>query len=789
MLKNYFHVAWRNFRNSKVFSFINLTGLAFGITCGLLILLWVRDERSIDNAQVNGNRLYILYERQYVDSKINAGYYTPGLLAAELKKKIPEIENTVGYMHSFKTTFETRDKILKQDGAWSDKDYFKMFSYPLLEGNPETALNSPLSIAISHKMAIAFFGSVSDAMGKTIRYKNRKDFTVSAIFADLPANVWQKFDFLLNWTALVEDNEWLKDWQNNSPQTYIMLRGDANPGLVKKKLTRFLDAYNKSQSASFRIELDMQRFGDTYLHSNFVNGQFEGGRIQYVWLFSLVALFIILIACINFMNLTTARSVRRSKEIGIRKVSGANRSSLIRQFLGEAVLITFLSVLLSLFLTDIFLPLFNQLTGKQMIIPFTNYGYWLFLAGLTLAIGLVSGSYPAFFLSSFNPVQVLKGPMKFRKDNIFFRKGLVVFQFVLSIILIISTIYISKQVSYVQHLNLGYDRENLLYIPMEGDLSEHYNLFKQEAMKTAGVNSVSRVSDEPTSIDNATASVVWDGKDPNTSPMFTTISAGYDFINTMNLQLLEGRDFSKEYAGDSSAYLVNEEALKLLNYKNPIGRNLSLWDQKGVIVGVLKDFHFTSLHDPIKPLIVHAGETDNGRTILVRTNPGRTRQAINGLEKVCKTLNPQFPFTFSFSDEEYQKLYKSEEIVSRLSNYFAVLAIFISCIGLLGLAMFTAEQRTKEIGIRKVLGATVVSLFTLLSAEFITLVIWAMIIASPIAWWAMNAWARDFAYRTPMEWWVFIFAGGITLVITLLTVSFQAIKAAFVKPVMSLRTE
>jgi len=789
MLKNYFHVAWRNFRNNKLFSLINITGLAFGITCGLLILLWVRDERSIDNAQVNGNRLYILYERQYVDNKIDAGYYTPGLLATELKKKIPEIENAVGYKRSVKTTFETRDKILKEDGAWADEDYFKMFSYPLLEGNPQTALKSPLSIAISNKMALAFFGSASDAMGKTIRYKNRKDFTISAVFADLPSNVWQKFDFLLNWTALVEDNEWLKDWRNNSPQTYIMLRRDADPRLVGKKLTRFLDAYNKSQSASFRIELDMQRFGDTYLHSNFVNGQFEGGRIQYVWLFSLVALFIILIACINFMNLTTARSVRRSKEIGIRKVSGAFRSSLIRQFLGEAIFVTFLSVLLSVFLANIFLPLFNQLTGKQINIPFTSYGYWLFLAVLTLFIGLVSGSYPALFLSSFNPVQVLKGPLKFRRDNIFFRKGLVVFQFVLSIILIISTIYISKQVDYVQHLNLGYDRENLLYIPMEGDLSEHYNLFKQEALKTAGIKSVSRVSDEPTSIDNATASVVWDGKDPNTSPMFVTISAGYDFVQTMNLRLLEGRDFSREYAGDSSAYLVNEEALKILNYKNPVGRNLSLWDQKGVIVGVLKDFHFTSLHDAIKPLIVHAGETDNGRTILVRTSPGQTKQAIHGLEKICKTLNPQFPFSFSFSDEEYQKLYKSEEIVSRLSNYFAVLAIFISCIGLLGLAMFTAEQRTKEIGIRKVLGANLVSLFTLLSGEFITLVILAMFIASPVAWWAMHAWARDFAYRTPMEWWVFIFAGGITLFITLLTVSFQAIKAAIVKPVITLRTE
>jgi len=389
MLKNYFLVALRNFRNSKIFSLINITGLAFGITCGLLILLWVRDERSIDHTQLHGDRLYILYERQYVDNKINAGYYTPGLLAPELKKNIPEIEHAVGYMHSSRTTFETRDKILKQDGAWTDEDYFKMFSYPLLKGSPETALNSPLNIAISNKMAIAFFGSASEAMGKTIRYKNRKDFTVSAVFADLPTNVWQKFDFLLNWTALIQDNEWLKDWRNNSPQTYIMLRGHANPNLVEKKLTRFLDAYNKTQTASFRIELDMQKFGDTYLHSNFVNGRFEGGRIQYVWLFSLVALFIILIACINFMNLTTARSVRRSKEIGIRKVSGAIRGSLIRQFLGEALLVTCVSVLLAIVLTDIFLPMFNQLTGKQMTIPFTDYSYWLFLGGLTIIIGLI----------------------------------------------------------------------------------------------------------------------------------------------------------------------------------------------------------------------------------------------------------------------------------------------------------------------------------------------------------------------------------------------------------------
>ncbi len=789
MFKNYFRITCRNLLNNKVFSFINITGLAFGITCSLLILLWVGDEHSVDNTQVNGSRLYILYERQYVDRDINAGYYTPGLLSYELKKNIPEIEHAVGYMHSFKTTFEAGNKILKQDGAWTGADYFEMFSYPLLQGTAATALNTPNSIAISNKMAMQYFGNASAAMGKSIRYKNRKDFTITAVFADLPQNVWQRFDFLLNWDALIADNEWLRDWRNNSPQTYILLRPDANPLQVEKKLRRFLDGFNKTQTSSFRVELGMQKFGDTYLHSNFVNGHFEGGRIEYVWLFSMVALFILLIACINFMNLTTARSARRSKEIGIRKVAGAARISLIRQFLIEAILITALSVLTSLFLVNFLLPVFNQLTGKNIRFPISNGSFWLSLAGLTLLTGLISGSYPALFLSSFNPIQVLKGPMKFKTHSILFRKGLVIFQFVLSIVLIMGTIYISRQIDYVQHINLGYDRENLLYIPMEGDLSKRYDLFKQQATQSAGIKSVSRVSDEPTYIDNATGSVIWDGKDPNTTPMFTTISAGFDFVKTMDLKLLQGRDFSRDYAGDSSAYLVNEEALKIIRYKDPVGKQLSLWDQKGTIIGVLKDFHYTSLHDPIKPLIVHAGETDNGRTILVRTKSGMVKRAVHDLEGICKSLNPQFPFSFSFSDEEYHKLYKSEEIISRLSNYFAGLAIFISCIGLLGLAMFTSEQRTKEIGIRKVLGASASSLFTLLSGEFLILVIIAMLIASPVAWLAMDAWGHNFAYRIQIEWWIFLLAGLSAILIALLTVSFQAIKAALTKPVKSLRTE
>lgn len=626
-------------------------------------------------------------------------------------------------------------------------------------------------------------------MGKTIRYRNKTDFKVTAVFADLQKTVWRKFDFLLNWAAFVKENPWLEDWRNNSPQTYIMLREDARPVQVEKKLTRFLDAYNKTQTSSFRIELDIQPFGETYLHSNFVNGKFEGGRIEYVRLFSVVAVFILFIACINFMNLTTARSAKRSKEIGIRKVSGALRSSLILQFLGEAIFITLLSVILSIVLLYLVLPLFNQLTGKDIDFPVLNSPFWRVLAALTLITGLIAGSYPALFLSSFNPVQVLKGPIKFRTNTVLFRKGLVVFQFVLSIILITGTIYISKQIDYVQHINLGYDRENLLFIPLEGNLSNKYQLFKEEALQESGVKSVTRSSDEPTSVTNGTSSVEWEGKDPNTTPQFTTISAGYDFVKTMDLKLVEGRQFSRDFVSDTSGYLVNESALKIINYKNPIGEPLTLWDQKGQIVGVLKDFHFTSLHDPIKPLIVHLGETDGGGIAIVRIRAGMAKTALQRLEKICKEINPQFPFSYSFSDDQYQKLYKSEEIVSRLSNAFAALAIFISCMGLLGLAMFTAEQRTKEIGIRKVLGASVSSLFNLLSGEFISLVGIAILIASPIAWWAMDVWSHDFVYHIKIEWWLFAFAGLAAIVIALLTVSFQSIRAALVKPIQSLRDE
>ncbi len=790
MIKNYFKTALRNLWKNKAFSFINIMGLALGLTCSLLIMLWVNDEYKVDAFHKNGSQLYSVYERQSHDGQWSAFHGTPGVMADEMKRVLPEIQYATNYAWNELCTFEANNKIIKENGNHAGQDFFKMFSYPLLEGNAINALKTPSDIAISRKMAEEFFGSPSEAIGKTIRYQNKTDFKITAVFDHVPQNSTAQFDYILNWQAFLEVNSWAKDWTNNGPPCYIMLRKGTDATAFEKKIVRFLDNYNKEQRSNDYIRLGIERYGDIYLHSNFdKNGNLSGGRIQYVQLFSIVAIFILLIGCINFMNLTTARSVKRSKEIGVRKVVGAVRSALIRQFIGEALLIVLLSVTVALLIVMLVLPTFNQLTGKQIVMPFNNTSFWISIAGLLLVTGFISGSYPALYLSSFNPIRVLKGSLKFSRGALWFRKGLVVFQFMLSIILIIGTIVISKQVNYIQSVNLGYDRGNLIYIPLEGDLTGKYGLFKNEALNMPGIKDITRMSQNPTQIDNGTGGVDWDGKDPNSGVEFTQAAIGYDFIKTMHAPMTKGRDFSKEFATDSVGYIVNETALKIIGYKDPIGRRLTFWQKKGTIVGVIKDFHFNSLHTAINPLVLRLGENLEYGEALVRTQPGKTKEALATLEKVCKNLNPKFPFTYKFSDEEYQKLYKSEQVVAQLSNYFAILAIFISCLGLLGLVMFTAEQRTKEFGIRKILGAGPVTLFNLLSKEFLLLVLIAMAIASPLAWIAMNKWLQDYVYRIDISWQMFVIAGLLAILIALITVSFQAIKAAIANPVKSLRTE
>lgn len=789
MLLNFFKVALRNFRKDKGYSFLNIFGLSIGMVTALLILLWIQYERSVDQFHLNGSRLYSIYEIQYFDGKKDGGYYTPGLLADEMKRVLPEIENASGIAWEDKATFRVGDKVLKHEGNKAGRDFFKMFSFSLLEGKADAALATPLSLAISKKMAVDFFGSGAAAIGKTIRYENRKDFTVTAVFDDVPENSSLKFDYLINWHAFLEDETWAKEWGNNGPGTFIQLRADANPEVVRKKIRRFLDNYNKEQSAAFRIELGMQPFEDRYLHSNFKSGEIVGGRIEYVRLFSIVAVFILLIACINFMNLTTARSLKRAREIGVRKVVGALRWNLIGQFLSEAIMLTIIAVVIACVLLLVLLPGFNQVTGQQIGYPFALGSFWLNLLMLTLITGVLSGSYPALFLSSFRPIRVLKGAMKFSTGARVFRKGLVIFQFGLSTLLIIGTIVIGRQVNYVQQANLGYDRQNLVYIPLEGKLIPKYQVFRDAALKLPGVNAMSRTTQAPTRIENGTGGVDWDGKDPGNLPMFTQVAVGYDFTETMKLSMVSGRDFSRAFSTDTAAYIVNETALRKIGYQDPIGKRLTFWDKKGTIVGVVKDFHFNSMHAPINPLIIRLGEDQSWGVAVLRIEAGQMGKSIAALEKLCKSLNPEFPFNYQFSDDEYRNLYKSEEMVGRLTNWFSFLAIFISCLGLLGLAMFTAEQRTREFGIRKVLGASIHSLFSLLSREFIILVTIAFCIAAPVAWRVMHGWLQNFAYHTDIHWWFFAIAALAAQSIALLTVSVQAFRAAIANPIRSLRNE
>ncbi|HEY9001012.1 MAG TPA: ABC transporter permease [Mucilaginibacter sp.] len=790
MIKNYLKVAWRNLVKNRTHTFINMAGLSVGLACSLLILLWVQNEVNMDGFHKNGKYLYQVYEQQHYDNKINGQYYTPGVLAAELKRVVPEVQYAVSAVFSDEHNFKVGDKIIKLTGGSADADFFKMFSYPLIQGNAGNSLRTVSDISISKKMAQEFFGSAQAAMGKTLRIDNRKSFIVSSVFENVGANSSLKFDYLINWTSFLEDNPWAKEWGNNTPSTYIQLRPDANPGLVDQKITHFLEKLdNNEKPGTFTQELALQKFDEVYLHSNFKEGKIDGGRIEYVHLFSIVAVFILLIACINFMNLTTARSVKRAKEIGVRKAVGAIRSVLIKQFICESLLLTTIAVSVSLFLVVAILPLFNEITQKQIELPFNDVKFWAELLLITFITGIVSGSYPALFLSSFNPVKVLKRTLKLDSGTILFRKGLVVFQFVLSVVLIIGTIIISRQISYIQSINLGFDRENMIYIPLEGNLVKKYEVLKQEALRMPGIRSVTRAENPPTKISPSTVGVEWEGKTPGTSISFSDDIVGNDFTSTVKLKMVAGRDFSKDFPTDSTAYIVNEAAVKRFGYADPIGKSITMWGVKGKIIGVVKDFHFSSLHDQIKPLIIRYGENIDYGFAIVRTAAGKTKEALASLETITKQLNPDFQFTYTFSDDAYNKLYNNEQIVSKLSNGFAFLAIFISCLGLLGLAMFTAEQRLKEIGIRKVLGASVGSLFALLSSEFLVLVVIALIIATPVAWYAMDKWLQNFAYHEPMHWWMFALAGGIIILIALATVSIQSMKAALVNPIKSLRSE
>ncbi|TLV01001.1 ABC transporter permease [Dyadobacter luticola] len=787
MFKNYLKIAWRNLLKNKTFSFINILGLALGMSCSLLIMLWVQDEMKMDRFHANDARLYSVMENQHYSGVINTYAATPGILAENIVKDIPEIEMASQVLWEESPVFRVGNVFDNEKGRYVQGDFLTMTSFDLLQGDKKTALRRPDGVVISQKLAEKYFRG-QDPMGKTIRLDNKDDVIVTGILKEPSRYSSMKFDFLMSYDRWQKVNDWSKDWGNNGPRCMVLLAGNTTVEKVNAKIKDYIKTKNKGSN----VDLFLVNYGQSYLYSNYEAGKLNGGRIEYVQMFTIVAVFILIIACINFMNLATARSVKRAKEVGLRKVVGAFRTSLIGQFLGESVLITFLALLFALLIVLALTPAFNTLTEKQLTLDFTDPFLVICLLALTTITGIVAGSYPALFMSSLNPVTILKGALKFKPSATYFRQGLVVFQFGLSILLILAMIVVYRQIEFIQNKNLGFSKENLLYISdiKEKGMAKNFETFRQALLNEPGIKSVSSSQASPLEYGSSTMGVRWPGKDTTQELLFTVNPAGYGFIKTMGIKLLDGRDFDPSFGTDSLNYLVNEVAAKKMGYKDPVGKELTMWGKKGKIIGLMKDFHTGSLHVAIEPLIVNLQDPKAvwGQA-LIRTEAGQTTRAIANLEKVYRQFNPGMPFKYHFADEEFGNQYKAENVVSKLSNYFAFLAIFISCLGLFGLAAFTAEQRTKEIGVRKVLGATVSNLVGMLSADFLKLVLIASLISFPVAWYFLKNWLEKYAYRIDLEWWYFAVAGIAALAIALFTVSFQAIKAALMNPIRSLKSE
>ncbi|MGA0560342.1 ABC transporter permease [Larkinella sp. VNQ87] len=787
MLTNYLKIAWRNLLRNKTFSLINVLGLALGMACSLLILLWVQDELAMDRFHANDNRLYRVLENQnWAGQDLSTTPATPGVLAEHLKKDFPEVEQAAMLSWENNLLLAVGNTFAKEEGRYASTDFLTMFSFPLREGDPRTALTRSGNIVISEKLARKYFPNQS-ALGKSIRIDNTEDLMVTGVLAELPEHSSLKFDFLISWELFLKLNPWAKEWDNNGPRTYVLLKPNTDPDKFSAKIKDYISLKTNKQVTN--IALLLQKYSDAYLHSNFKNGKLNGGRIEYVQLFIIVAVFILIIACINFMNLATARSVKRAKEVGVRKVVGAMRQSLMGQFVGESLLISFLALLVALLLVLMLLPVFNELTEKHLAFMLSSPNFWLILLGLTLITGLLAGSYPALFLSSLQPVVVLKGVLKFKPSATLFRKGLVVFQFSLSIILIVGMVVIYRQIQYIQNKNLGFDKENLVYMPLEGDLKKNFPTFRNELVNQPGIKAASASWSDPLVVGSSTVGVTWPGKDTTQRILFHQTAVHYGYLQSMNIRLKEGRDFSPAYSTDTSNYIINEAAARKIGYKDPVGKELTFWGRKGTIVGIVNDYHINSLHVAIDPLILHMQRNEFDGVVLVRGEKGRTQEALANLEKTFRKFNPKYPFEYKFTDQEFGTYYKGEKVISKLANYFAFLAIFISCLGLFGLAAFTAEQRTKEIGIRKVLGASISNIVLMLSKDFLWLVLIASLVALPIAWWAMTDWLKKYENRIDIEWWMFAVAVVASLFVALFTISFQSIKAALMNPVKSLKTE
>ena len=788
MLRNFFVIAYRNIIRNKSFSIINISGLAIGMASAMLILLWVQNELTYDNFYKNRDRLYQSWNRDKGNNGINCWAITPKPLAPGLKKDYPEVEKATRVGWDEAILFTVGETKINITGTMVDPDFLTMFNFPFLKGDMNSALNERDNIVITQKLSKKLFGN-EDAMGKTVRLDNKYNFVVSAVMKDLPNNTQFDFEFLLPWSYMSTIHQDDSSWANNSTHNYVLLKPNASLASVNKKIENIIIKHGQSDWTTKSFLYPVSRL---HLYGNFVNGVEDGGKIQTVKVFIIIAIFILLIACINFMNMSTARSEKRAKEVGIRKVVGAQKKSLIFQFIGESILIALIAGIVALFLMQVSLPVFNTVTKKELFIEYDKMYFWFAFIGFILFTGIIAGSYPAFFLSSFKPVAVLKGTFKKTNALISPRKVLVVLQFTFAIILIVCTIIIEQQIKYARDRETGYDKNNIAYTFLAGDILKNYELIKNDLISKGIAIAVSKTS-APLTEGWSSGGAQWTGKQINDRTEFNYFNTDGGIVPTAGLTLLQGRDIDlKSYPTDSTAIILNEAAVKAMAFKNPVGQiiNPGSPNINWHVIGVVKDFIIQSPYETVKPMIIQGPTGDWFNLMHVKLNSSNsTAKNIADMEKVFKTYNPQYPFEYHFIDEQYAKKFSDEQTTGTLSAFFAGLTIFISCLGLFGLATYMAENRIKEIGVRKVLGASVAGITALLSKDFIKLVVVSIIIASPVAWYAMDKWLSSYNYRIGISPFIFLIAGLMAILIALFTVSFQSIKAALANPVKSLRSE
>ncbi|HEV8273046.1 MAG TPA: ABC transporter permease [Chitinophagaceae bacterium] len=789
MIKNYFKIAWRNIINNKVYSAINIFGLAIGMAVTLIIALWVYQEFSYNRFLPNYKTIYQVRLNHNIEGSINTMNTVSLPLGDVLRKEIPEIKYVAETDWNDNHSLMVGETKLYLKGMRTGNDFLKIFQYPFVKGNGNAVLNDPYSIVLTESTAKSLFGN-NDAINKTVRYNNKYDLKVEGILKDLPSNSSLQFKYLIPFSFREQTTDWVKDartqWGNNSFQTFVALQPGISYAQVEPKIRNIV----KTNSEMKKTEVMLHPLKDWELYSNFENGKATGGFIEYVKMFSIIGLLVLLIACINFTNLSTARSEKRAREVGVRKTIGSSRQSLIIQFLSESVLVSFIAFLISILLVQLALPYFNQLTKGWISTPYSSPVFWMIMIAFVLITGLLAGSRPAFYFSSFIPVKVLKGTVQTGRSAAWSRKILVVLQFSCSIALIISTVIIYRQIGHTKDRSTGYNQDRLMMTDMSADLNRNYKPLKQDLLQSGVIENVARASSPATGIYSLTIIGEWPGKAAGQESLNTgAISVSENYFQTLGISVKAGRDFSDEWKIDSGSVIVNEAALKKMGLKDPLNQFIT-WNgnERARIIGVVKDAIMESPFTPVRPTVFTHGREGNSLMYRLSKNIS-TKDAITKLTTIFNKYNPAYPYSYQFVDEEYANKFNLELLIGKLAGLFAAFAIFISCLGLFGLAAYMAEQRNKEIGIRKVLGASVSQVWLLLSKDFIVLIILSCAIASPVAFYYLQSWLQKYDYRVTISPFVFIVAAIAAILITIVTISFQALKAALANPVKSLRSE